>query len=50
MQKKLQQKQKKEASLHLISPVQRIVWLTKHSYHLTIEFENLKFQWQIFFH
>lgn len=49
MQKQLQQEQKKEDSLHLMSPVQRIVWLMKHSYHLTIEFENLKFQWQIFF-
>lgn len=40
MQKQLQQEQKKEDSLHLMSPVQRIVWLMKHSYHLTIEFEG----------
>lgn len=49
MQKKLQWEQKKEDSLHLISPIQRIVSPMKHSYHLTVEFENLKFQWQIFF-
>lgn len=42
MQKKLQPEQKKEDSLHLMSPVWRIVWLMKHTYHLAVEFENLK--------
>lgn len=31
----------KEDSLHPMSPVQRIVWLKKHSHHSAIEFESL---------